>query len=192
MLKPRVSAKHSANLLTMTDQNSAPKKGKPTPARKEQEAARKRPLVAPRTKEGKKAAAAKLREERLAARDGYAAGDDKYLPKRDAGPQRRLTRDIVDARWFTFGEFLLPFMLVAVLITPNNYIATILNSAVLVLFVLYLADTALIASRAKKILTKKFSAGKVEKGIWLYVAFRAMYPRIIRLPKAQVPRGHKI
>lgn len=176
----------------MTDQNSAPKKGKPTPARKEQEAARKRPLVAPRTKEGKKAAAAKLREERLAARDGYAAGDDKYLPKRDAGPQRRLTRDIVDARWFTFGEFLLPFMLVAVLITPNNYIATILNSAVLVLFVLYLADTALIASRAKKILTKKFSADKVEKGIWLYVAFRAMYPRIIRLPKAQVPRGHKI
>jgi hypothetical protein len=176
----------------MTDQNSAPKKGKPTPARKEQEAARKRPLVAPRTKEGKKAAAAKLREERLVARDGYAAGEDKYLPKRDAGPQRRLTRDIVDARWFTFGEFLLPVMLVAVLITPNNYIATILNSAVLLLFALYLADTVLIASRAKKILTTRFGSEKVEKGIWLYVAFRAMYPRIIRLPKAQVPRGHKI
>ena len=97
----------------------------------------------------------------------------------------------MDARWLTFGEFLLPVMLVAVLITPNNYIATILNSAVLLLFVLYLADTAFITNRAKKILTKKFGADKLEKGLWLYVAFRAMYPRMIRLPKAQVPRGHK-
>jgi Flp pilus assembly protein TadB len=175
----------------MTEQTPAPKKGKPTPARKEQEAARKRPLVAPKTKESKKAAAAKAREERLAARDGYAAGDDKFLPKRDAGPQRRMLRDIVDARWLTIGEFLLPFMFVAVLTPQNGFIATILNIAVLVLFALYLIDTAFISGRAKKLLTNKFGAGKVDKGIWLYIAFRAMYPRVIRLPKAQVRRGHK-
>ena len=101
----------------MTEQNSAPKKGKPTPPRKEQEAARKRPLVAPRTKEGKAAQAAKMRSERLAAREGYASGDDKYLPKRDAGPQRRMIRDVVDAGWLTVGEFLLPIMIVSILVT---------------------------------------------------------------------------
>jgi len=176
----------------MTEQNSAPKKGKPTPPRKKQEAARKRPLVAPRTKEGKKASADKLRTERLAAREGYAAGDDKYLPKRDAGPQRRMIRDVVDSGWFTVGEFLLPIMIVSIVIPPRSALAALLNILVLSLFALYVVDTFVIARRARKALTKRFGAEKVEKGIWMYVAFRAMYPRIIRLPKAQVPRGHKL
>lgn len=176
----------------MTDQNSAPKKGKPTPARKEQEAARKRPLVAPRTKEGKQAQAAKMRSERLAAREGYAAGDDKYLPKRDAGPQRRLIRDIVDSGWFTIGELLLPVMIVSILIPPVTSFAIILNAIVLSLFALFLVDTYFISRRAKKRLAEKFGAGKVDKGVWLYVAFRAMYPRLLRLPKAQVARGSKV
>jgi len=175
----------------MTEQNSAPKKGKPTPQRKEQEAARKRPLVAPRTKEGKAAQAAKMRSERLAAREGYAAGDDKYLPKRDAGPQRRMIRDVVDSGWFTIGEFLLPIMIVSILIPPVNQLAALVNLVVLTLFIVYVADTFVIARRAKKRLSDKFGSGKVEKGIWTYVAFRAMYPRMLRLPKAQVPRGHK-
>ncbi len=175
----------------MTEQNSAPKKGKPTPPRKEQEAARKRPLVAPRTKEGKAAQAAKMRSERLAAREGYAAGDDKYLPKRDAGPQRRMIRDVVDAGWFTIGEFLLPIMIVSILIPPVSQLAALVNLTVLTLFVVYVADTFVIARRAKKLLGAKFGSGKTEKGIWTYVAFRAMYPRMLRLPKAQVPRGHK-
>jgi len=175
----------------MTEQNSAPKKGKPTPPRKEQEAARKRPLVAPRTKEGKAAQAAKMRSERLAAREGYAAGDDKYLPKRDAGPQRRMIRDVVDSGWFTIGEFLLPIMIVSILIPPVSQLAALVNIAVLTLFMVYVADTFVIARRAKKLLEGKFGSGKTEKGIWTYVAFRAMYPRMLRLPKAQVPRGHK-
>jgi len=176
----------------MTDQSPAPKKGKPTPPRKQQEAARKRPLVAPRTKEAKAASAAKMKAERLAAREGYAAGDDKYLPKRDAGPQRRMIRDVVDSAWFTVGEFLLPTMVVSIIIPPGSQLAAILNLLVLTLFVVFILDTVLITRRAKKRLAKRFGGDKVERGIWMYVAFRAMYPRILRLPKAQVPRGHKI
>ncbi len=180
----------------MTEQTPNAKKGKPTPARKEQEAARKRPLVAPKTKEGQQAARAELKNQREAARLGYAAGDDKYLPKRDAGPQRRLIRDVVDSRLFTVGELLLPLMLISVIFgtgtSATSVIGTFLSDLVLVLFVVYLLDTVLIARKAKSVLSAKFGSGKVEKGIWLYVAFRAMYPRIIRLPKAQVRRGEKI
>jgi hypothetical protein len=175
----------------MTEQNSSPKKGKATPPRKQQEEARKRPLIAPRTKEGKQAAAAKMRAERIAAREGFAAGDDKYLPKRDAGPARRLIRDVVDAGWFTVGELLLPLMIVSILIPPTQAFAIILNLVLLSLFALFLADTFLITRRARKRLEAKFGKDRVEKGVWIYVAFMAMYPRILRLPKAQVPRGHK-
>lgn len=192
--KHQTPVKHSANLLVMTEQNSNAKKGKPTPARKQQEAARKRPLVAPKTKEGQKAAREQLKNERLVAREGYAAGDDKYLPKRDAGPQRRLIRDVVDSGLFTIGELLLPTMLISVLFGSGsaNVVSLLLNYLVLGLFGLYLIDTVLIARRAKKVLARRFGADKVDKGIWIYVAFRAMYPRIIRLPKAQVPRGKKL
>ena len=180
----------------MTEQTPNAKKGKPTPARKQQEAARKRPLVAPRTKEGQQSAREALKNERLAARAGYASGDDKYLTKRDAGPQRRLIRDVVDSRLFTVGEVLLPLMLISVVFGPSTSIGTslsgLLSDLVLVLFVFYLGDTFLIARKAKYLLTERFGAAKVEKGIWLYVAFRAMYPRFIRLPKAQVARGQKI
>ena len=188
--------KHSANLLLMTEKTPNAAKGKPTPARKQQEAARKRPLVAPKTKEGQQAAREELKRQREAARLGYAAGDDKYLPKRDAGPQRRAIRDVVDSGWFTVGELLLPLMLISVVFGSGNsatsVIGSFLSDLVLVLFVVYVLDTVLIARKAKKVLVKRFGAEKVEKGIWLYVAFRAMYPRIIRLPKAQVRRGEKI
>lgn len=180
----------------MTAANPNSKKGKPTPARKQQEAARKRPLVAPKTKESRAAARVNLKEQRLAAREGYAAGDDKYLPKRDAGPQRRLIRDVVDSRWFTVGELLLPLMLVSVLFGPgsasSDAISALLSNFVLVLFVVFLIDTIFISRKAKKTLESRFGSGKAEKGIWLYVAFRAMYPRIVRLPKAQVRRGQKL
>ena len=179
----------------MTEQTSSAKKGKPTPARKQQEAARKRPLVAPKTKEARKAERAALREQRLEASRGFANGDPKYLTKRDAGPQRSLLRDIVDARFITAGEVLMTFMVITLFFTYTSSSVTpvtvILSDTVLVLFVIYLIDTFLIQLKAKKIVTRKFGASNVQKGIWFYVAVRSMYPRFMRTPKAKVSRGHK-
>ena len=172
----------------MTPANASNGKGRPTPARKEREAARKKPLVAPRTKEGKKAAAEERRKANLAAREGYAAGDDRYLTKRDAGPVKRLIRDYVDSRWFTTGEVLLPVMVLAVFITTPG-LAQILNVVVLTIFGLFILESLLLARGVKKLIAKKY--GKSEKGVWLYVAFRALYPRFFRLPRPQVARGTK-
>ena len=106
-LKQQSQQKHSANLMVMTEQTPNAKKGKPTPARKQQEAARKRPLVAPKTPEARKAERAAMRERRLEASRGLANGDPKYLPKRDLGAQRSMLRDIVDSRFITAGEVLM-------------------------------------------------------------------------------------
>ncbi|MEO0312988.1 MAG: hypothetical protein RL140_218 [Actinomycetota bacterium] len=173
----------------MTPANNSNGKGRPTPARKEREAARKKPLVAPRTKEGKKASAEERRKANIAAREGYAAGDDRYLTKRDAGPVKRLIRDYVDSRWFTTGEILLPAMVLAVFITAPG-LADILNVVVLVIFGVFLLESFLLTRGVKKIIAKKFG-NKDEKGVWLYVAFRALYPRFFRLPRPQVARGTK-
>ena len=194
-LKQQSQQKHSANLMVMTEQTPNAKKGKPTPARKQQEAARKRPLVAPKTPEARKAERAAMRERRLEASRGLANGDPKYLPKRDLGAQRSLLRDIVDSRFITAGEVLMVFMVVTLFFTYTSTKLTpltiFLSDAVLFLFVVYLLDTFLIQRRAKKIVSRKFGATNVEKGIWFYVAVRSMYPRFMRTPKAKVPRGHK-
>ena len=64
-------------------------KGHATPTRKEREAANKRPLVAGDNKEARKASRAKLQESRDRARVGMANGEEKFLPVRDRGPQKR-------------------------------------------------------------------------------------------------------
>lgn len=181
--------KHSANLVGMSPENPTSGKGRPTPARKEREAARKKPLVAPRTKEAKRAAAEARRKANIAAREGYAAGDDRYLTKRDAGPVKRLIRDYVDSRWFTTGEILIPVMIIAVFIT-TPVLADFLNVLVMVIFGLFLVESFLLARGAKTAIARKFG-NKEEKGVWLYVAFRALYPRYFRLPRPQVRRGTK-
>lgn len=180
----------------MTEANVNAKKGKPTPARKQQEAARKRPLVAPRTKEAIAAERAARKARRIEASEGLVNGDPRFLTKRDAGPQRSMLRDVVDARYVTAGEILMGFMVITLFFTYSSGskvspIAVLLSNLVLVLFVIFIADTLLIARRAKSVLAAKFGQSKVEKGIWFYVAVRSMYPRFMRTPKAKVRRGHK-
>lgn len=96
--------------------NGAPAgKGRATPSRAEQEAARKRPLV-PDTKEAKARAKADLATQREKARIGMANGDPRYLPARDQGAQRKFARDWVDAGWH-LGEIVMPAMVLVILAT---------------------------------------------------------------------------
>ena len=78
-------------------------KGRPTPTRKEREAANLRPLVGSDRRAAGKESRAKMAEAREKARIGMAAGEEKFLPARDKGPQRRFIRDYVDAR-FSVGD----------------------------------------------------------------------------------------
>ncbi len=164
-------------------------KGRATPTRAEQEAARKRPL-APDTKEAKAAARARLADQRNRQRDGMANGEEKYLPVRDKGPQRRFARDYTDAGWH-IGEFLMPAMLVVIAMTlvpiPAFYYWSFI--ALIIFMLITIGDMVILGHTVKKKLREKFGADRLEKGIGWYCAMRSMQMRFLRLPKPQVKRG---
>ena len=169
---------------------SAPSgKGRATPSRAEQEAARKRPLVAD-TKEAKARARSQVAQQREKARVGMAAGDEKFLPARDKGPQRRFVRDFVDSGWH-LGEAVMPLMVLVIVATFIPLPAIQYYSfIVLWIFILFVIGDMIITSiRAKSAVRAKFGADRVEKGLGWYASMRTIQMRFMRLPKAQVRRG---
>jgi hypothetical protein len=172
---------------------STEKKGRPTPARKEREAARKRPLVGDRSKEAKRAAREKLRDERNRARTGMMAGEEKFLTIRDRGPQRRLVRNFVDAR-FTAGELVLPALFAVVLLTfiDDQAIALYSLFGMWGLFAVVAVDAWVVGRLAKRTVAKKYGVEQMESGLAWYAAMRSIQMRPMRIPKPQVKRGEKV
>ncbi|WP_338751934.1 DUF3043 domain-containing protein [Janibacter alittae] len=167
-------------------------KNRPTPKRKDQEAARKRPLV----QNDRKAAKAADREARRAqgqkVRQAMVTGDDRHLPPRDKGPVRRYARDVVDARW-SLGELLLPLMLaVLVLSLFAGEWATFVFLAVYVLIIIAIIDVWLLWRRTKPKILARFGEDTELRGVGMYQAMRAFQMRRTRLPKPKVERGAKV
>lgn len=181
-------AKNPAAPDTEPDAPIGAGKNRPTPSRAEQEAARKRPLV-PDTKEARARAKSDLAAQREKARIGMANGEDRYLPVRDKGPQRKFARDFVDAGWHA-GELLMPLMLVVILLSLVQNSAVVYYSFVgLWIFILFVAGDMLLTSiRVKKLAKEKFG-DRMEKGLGWYSAMRTIQMRWMRLPKPQVKRG---
>lgn len=165
-------------------------KGRPTPKRKEAQAQRAQPLVGastrPRTKEDKQ----RQIDARERARIGYAAGDDRYLPERDKGPQRRYVRDYVDART-SFAEWMLPLMLIVVLLTfiANEVVQLVSIFTIWGYLAVLVIDSIIMGNRLQKRLAEKFGQGNVQSGATWYAVMRSMQMRRLRLPKPQVKRG---
>jgi hypothetical protein len=166
-------------------------KGRATPSRAEQEAARKRPLV-PDTKEAKARQRAELQAAREKARVGMAAGDPKYLPARDQGPQRKFVRDYVDAGWH-LGEAVMPAMVVVILATfiPMQAVQFYSFVALWIFILFVIGDMILTSIMVKRAVKAKFGADKMEKGLGWYAAMRTVQMRFLRLPKPQVKRGQR-
>ena len=164
-------------------------KGRPTPTRAEQEAARRRPLVAD-TKEAKARGRAELATQREKARVGMAAGEEKYLPARDKGPQRRFARDFIDSGWH-LGEAVMPAMVLVIVATfipiPEIQYYSFIGLWIFILFVI--GDMIISAIRLKRAARTKFGADRLEKGLGWYGAMRSIQMRFMRLPKPQVRRG---
>ena len=76
-----------------------PKKGKPTPKRDAQVAARKQPLVMTDRKAAKEREREELREARARQNEAMRTGDERYLPAVDKGKDRRYIRDYIEV-WF--------------------------------------------------------------------------------------------
>ena len=167
-------------------------KGQATPTRKEREAANRRPLVGEKTKEGKKLSKEQMAAERKAAREGMMRGEEKYLPIRDRGPQKKMVRDIIDSR-FNLGEMILPAMFIFLIATTIDNFYFQLGSLITmwILFAAVVADALIVGRRVERELSAKFGYGKLERGLRWYAAMRSLQMRPMRMPKPQARRGKK-
>lgn len=172
------------------ESNSADKKGRPTPKRKEAEAKRVTRSLAPATtKEQRAQQKLQTRQQRTQARAAFMRGDENALPLRDRGPVRRHVRDMVDARR-SVGEYFLP-MLVLVLIVSRVKALEVL--AVLLMYFIMLsaiADWFILTRRVKRDVAAKFPDSS-SKGLGMYAWSRSTQLRRLRAPKPNVSPGKK-
>jgi uncharacterized membrane protein YraQ (UPF0718 family) len=171
-------------------QDAAFGKGAPTPKRKTQEAARKRPLVPEDRKASKAAERQAVQDQRAKMRQALETGDEKFLPFRDRGPQKRFARDYVDAR-FSLGEYLmfgaLVFVIISLIVPASSEQMVYVLGGFWVMFLAVFVDVFILSRQLRKKLTAKF--GEVERGTVWYGSMRSMQFRKLRLPKPLVKRG---
>jgi hypothetical protein len=169
-------------------------KGRPTPSRKEAEAARKQSLKLPKDpKAAKKAARERDREARAQQRAALMAGDERALPARDQGPVKRYVRDFVDSR-FTIAEYFI-FVALAVLVLgfiPNPVVQLAVSISWMALIALVAFDEIFLLVRLNSALRKRFPDKAERKGALWYAGLRTLQLRRFRLPPPRVRRGATI
>ncbi len=165
-------------------------KNRPTPRRRDQEAARKQPLVVTDRKRAKQTDRAKRQESYSRQRRAMLTGDEAHLPARDKGPVRRYIRDYVDARW-SLGEFMLPVMIIVLALSfvRQSWAMLVVFTLVYALIGLAVIDCWFMWRRLKKRLVGKFGADKVIRGSAMYAVMRAFQMRRTRMPRPVIGRG---
>jgi Protein of unknown function (DUF3043) len=157
------------------------KKDRPTPSRKEAEAARRQRVTTTLNKKEARAAASRQnRAERM-----------KAINAREAAPEKALMRDYIDAR-FNLGEFLLPSVVLILAITIlGSYWATVTVIATLAMYVFILGvfvDGYLMWRGFKKVLAARLPKSS-PKGLLLYGMTRSTQIRRFRSPAPRIKRG---
>jgi len=169
-------------------------KGRPTPKRRDAEAANRRPLVSGDKKVDKTKARAEAAKQRQLLDQAMQTGDERYLPVQHKGPGRRYARDYIDARW-TLGEFFLPIALLVVMVMfggsaiglpPAVVIYAILALYVVVL--LAIIEAIIYGNIVRRRVVQGLGRDRA-RGIRLYTGMRSMQMRRMRMPKPQIKRG---
>jgi hypothetical protein len=175
-------------------------KGRPTPKRKDAQKRRRQPVPA-NSKEAAKLRRERTREARQQQRQALVSGDEKHLPARDAGPAKRLARDLVDNR-FTLGQIFFGLILVTIVLSiltspapakkghkpPANTLGALITVISIVVLIAVFTDAIRVGRRAKRAVQEKLG-DKYGLGITGYAAMRAMQPRRFRRPPPAVKRG---
>ena len=166
-----------------TTLESAPtgKKDRPTPTRKEAEAARRERMNTTLSKKQSRAAASRQsRSERM-----------KTISAREAVPEKVLMRDYIDAR-FNLGEFLLPSVVVILAVTLlGSYwpAVTLIATLAMYLFIIgVFVDGYLMWRGFKKVLAKRLPKAS-PKGLLMYGMTRSTQIRRFRSPAPRIKRG---
>lgn len=167
-------------------------KNRPTPKRRDAQAARLQPLVPADRKAAAQAAKQAHRADRARRQAAMRRGEEWALLPRDRGPERAWIRDFVDSRW-NVGEFLLPIMLIGLpfmVIDPTSSIARIGFSIVYGAFAVFIVDTMVMWFLLKRRYVATFG-GPPPRGSFFYAMSRTMSFRRTRMPLPRVQRGRR-
>jgi hypothetical protein len=165
-------------------------KGRPTPSRKEAEAAaRERAKAVMDKKTAKKVLRDRRAESNAKMREGMRRGDERYLPERDKGPVKRFIRDFIDSR-ISIAEFLLPLLVLIMVMQYSGQrpLVAFSNALWTTTIILIVLDTMWMLFRLKRALRAKFPDAPT-KGITFYAVLRVMQLRLLRMPKPKVKLG---
>ncbi len=135
-------------------------------------------------------ARARARAERQRQREALLTGDERNLPPRDAGPEKRLARDVIDAKWTVGQIFILVVFVEFVLaaFVDSRPVQEVLNLAGPISLLVIGVDSYRHGRAAKNAVAAKFGAGRTQ-GVATYAFVRAMLPRRFRRPPPKVARG---
>ena len=183
----------STDLTAQLAATSAAGKGRPTPKRSEAQGRRTGPVPPPPTT--RKEAYRRMREQQAAgrgsAREAAARGDESSLTARDRGPERRLVRDLVDARR-NAGSF---FLVIAALVLlgyfiPNPAVQSYTVFVWFAFFLVIIGDSFILGRKIKATVTERFpnTQQRMRSLVW-YGISRATMIRRWRFPKPQVALG---
>ena len=168
-------------------------KGRPTPTRKEAEAAARLRAKVPRTRKEQMAAQRASRGETSRhVREAMKTGEERYLPARDRGPVRRFIRDFVDSR-FSFIELMVPLLILSMVMgySGNGTLIRAGNTILFTTIMLIIVDVFFLRFRLRRELARRFP-GEPTKGATMYAALRSLQMKFMRLPKSQVRIGQKL
>ncbi|MEI6693236.1 MAG: DUF3043 domain-containing protein [Actinomycetes bacterium] len=162
-------------------------KGKPTPSRKDAQAARKARLKGETKALGNSRAD---RQARVAQRDRMLAGDESALMARDRGPSRRFARNFVDARR-NAGELFLPGALLILILGffPSVALKSISLWIWFAMVLVIAVDSVFMVRSLKRALAAKHDESADLSGLSFYATMRALQIRRLRAPKCQLKPG---
>jgi hypothetical protein len=166
------------------------KKGRPTPKRKDAEAARKVSPLAPATTKAQKSKAKEAaRAARIAQREAYVRGDESALPLRDKGPVKKFVRNYVDSRR-SVGEYFLPIIFIVLILTLIPSKVFQLGSILIMYSVLLISvvDGFFLSRKLKQVVSAKFPEAEL-KGVGMYGWLRSTQMRRMRTPRPAIKRG---
>lgn len=183
------AAQPTADTVTVKDGG----KGRPTPTRREAEAAAKlRAKVGQDKKEAAKQLRARRGEQNAKMRQGMKSGDERFLPARDQGVVRRFVRDRIDSR-LCMAEFLLPLLLVIMALQYSGQpsMQRFSNGLWSATILLVTVDTVFLVWKLKRELRQRFP-DESTKGATFYAILRSLQLRFLRMPKSKVKLGQKL
>ena len=157
------------------------KKDRPTPTRKEAEAARRQRVTTTLNKKEARAVASRQRRaERIRA-----------VSAREAAPEKMLMRDYIDSR-FNIGEYLLPSVVVILAVTIVGSAwprVTLITTVAMYAFIFgVFVDGYLMWRGFKKVLAARLPKSS-PKGLLMYGMTRSTQIRRFRSPPPRIKRG---